>query len=278
MAALLREALRAPAVPGGLVPALQAALARAGATQGAAPGLRALLRLLWAEARFLPLSFFVLQVVLLALALAANRYLTGPAGAGPLPAWLEGAPRDLVARALLRDALGRSADALTLLAPWLGTGVAIFAVLPRRHGLWADLEALSPFSGPTRLLARTSVATLVVLAATTAAGLVSPGARVGAPGVLLLLARTAPLFLAVSWALAWSLPFGAPGAVVASLALWGGLTWFGSGLGRWDLFAPPGAAHMAPAQALALAAGLAFFAVAWAQARRLEGRQPGASP
>lgn len=261
--ALLGESIGEEAVPADLVPGLQAALSAAPRLvpspplQRPAPGLGALLRLLWAEARFLPLSFFVLQAALLALALVANRTLTGFAGPSVLA--LSAPGRDLLTRALVRDALGRSADALTLVAPWLGAAAALFAALPRRKGLWADLEALSPFSESTRLLARGAVATLIAATGTTVAGLAQTGP---APGTLLLLARTAPLFLAVAWALAWSVPLGAPGAAVASLALWGGLTWFGGRLGRWDLLAPPGAAL--PAQVLGLAAGLVLMAAAYA--------------
>ena len=261
LSALLAPPVGEDAVPAGLVPALYAALVEATLRRGAnsrrlTQGPRALLRLLWAEARFLPLSFFVLQAALLAMALVANHALTDFAGSR-LPLAAPGA--DLVARAVLRDALGRSADALTLVAPWLGAAAALFSALPRRKGLWADLEALSPFSEPTRLLARATVATLMATAAAVVAGLAQMGP---APAALLLLARTAPLFLAVGWALAWSVPFGAQGAAAASLALWGGLTWFGGRLGRWDPLAPPGAA--VPAQALALAAGLVLFAVAYA--------------
>ncbi len=146
---------------------------------------------------------------------------------------------------------------------------------------WADLETLSPFSGPVRLLARTAVATLVAGVGAAGAGLVHLGplegaaAGQGVPGALLLLARAAPLFLAVAWALAWSLRWGAPGAIAASFALWGGLTWFGGGLGRWDLFAAPGAAGPPLIQALALALAAALFVLVWAQAGRLEPRALG---
>lgn len=267
LSALLGPPAGEDAVPADLVPALHTALVEAtlrGGTgrQRPARGPRALLRLLWAEVRFLPLSFFVLQAALLAMALVANRTLTGFAGPSMLPLAARGT--DPLARALLRDALGRSADAVTLVAPWLGAAAALFAALPRRKGLWADLEALSPFSEPARLLARATVATLIATAGTVVAGLAQVGP---APAALLLLARTAPLFLAVGWALAWSVPFGAQGAAAASLALWGGLTWFGGRLGRWDLLAPPGAA--VPAQALAFALGLLLLATAWVLSRRL---------
>ncbi len=267
LARLLQTAQEAPA---DLVPSLRAVLARealAGQRLPAArpgQGLRPLLALLWAEARFLPLSFFVLQAALLAVALLANRYLTGFAGpsllAGP-----PGATYDLLARALWRDALGRSVDAITLLAPWLGMLTALFAVLPWRRGLWADLEALSPFSNATRLLARAAVATLIVVVATLGLGLWQGQ---GASPALLALARAAPLFLAVAWALAWALPFGAVGGALASLLLWGGLTWWGGSLGCWDLFAPPAAGSAMLVQALALGATLALFAVVRAEAGR----------
>lgn len=265
--ARLAALLQAEAVPADLVPSLHAALAGAARPQPTAhgaPGPHALARLLWAEVRFLPLSFFTFQAALLAMALAANRYLTGFAGPRLASASTgSGAALDLVMRTILRDALGRSVDALTLVTPWLGLAVALFAALPRRRGLWADLEALSPFAGPTRLLARTAVATLIVLAATGVAGQAQRGS---VPASLLLLARTAPLFLAVAWALVWSIPCGAPGAVVASLALWGGLSLAGGRLGRWDLFAPPGAAT--PARLAALAAAAALLAAAWVLAGR----------
>ncbi len=269
MALLLRTAHEAPA---DLVPYLRAALAREALVQQRLPairrrqGLRPLFALLWAEARFLPLSFLVLQAALLAVGLLANRYLTGSAGsralAGPpgtQPAY------DLLARAVCRDALGRSADAITLLAPWLGMLTALFAVLPWCRGPWADLEALSPFSSGTRLLARAAVSTLIVAAATLGLGLWQ---RQGVTPSLLALARTAPLFLAVAWALAWALPFGAAGGVLASLLLWGGLTWWGGRLGRWDLFAPPAAGGAMLVQALALGGALALFALVRIEAGR----------
>lgn len=270
LAALLADVPHEAALPTGLVPSMQAALLSAvPPTQPCraarpSPGLRALLGLLWAEARFLPLSFFALQAGLLALALLANRYLTGFAGPQVALA-AEAGSAGLLARTLLHDALGHSVDALTLVAPWLGLAAALFAALPRRRGLWADLEALSPISGPTRLLARAAVATLIAATATSLAGLAQTGAT---PAALLLLARTAPLFLAVAWASAWAVPFGTAGAAAASLALWGGLSLYGGRLGRWDLFAPPGTAL--PAQALALAASVALTALAWALSRRLE--------
>ncbi len=293
MAALLRAE---PAVPADLVPSLQAALAgvarpqalfhrnpHAHAVHGSSsrhrradfcekllatvhgkPGLRALARLLWAEVRFLPLSFFTFQAALLAMAWAANRYLTGFAGPGPAGAGSgSGEAVDLVTRAVLRDALGGSVDAFTLVSPWLGLAVALLAALPRRRALWADLEALSPLSGAARLLARAAVATLVTVAATVAAGLAQRGS---APATLLLLARTAPLFLAVAWALVWSIPFGAPGGVAGSLALWGGMALAGGRLGSWNLYAPPGAAT--PARLAALLVAAALLAVAWALAGR----------
>lgn len=229
------------------------------------PGLRSLLRLLWAEARFLPLSFFALQAVLLAVAFLASRYLTG-VGGPRLPAAGSGEALngDLVARALLRDALGRSVDAFTLVAPWVGAAAVVVGVVPGRRGLWGDLESLSPLSASTRLLARTAAATFIATVAMLVAGAVHPGPS-GVPAALLLLARAAPLLLAVSWALAWSIPFGAPGAALASFILWGGLTWFGDGLGRWDLFAPPGTAGVAWTQALALMVAAGLFAFAWRQ-------------
>ena len=275
MAALLRAET---AVPADLVPSLQAALAGAARPQAAAqgkPGPRALARLLWAEVRFLPLSFFTYQVVLLAMAWAANRYLTGFAGPRPAGAGSgSGEAAGLVTGAVLRDALGGSVDAFTLVTPWLGLAVALLAAVPRRRALWADLEALSPLSGAARLLARAAVATLVTVAATVVAGLAQRGS---APATLLLLARTAPLFLAVAWALVWSIPFGAPGGVAGSLVLWGGLGLAAGRLGRWDLFAPPGAAI--PARLVALLAAAALLAVAWvlagrypAPAHRMHGR------
>lgn len=254
-----------PAVPADLVPSLQAALAEvAQATAHWKPGLRALARLLWAEVRFLPLSFFAFQAVLLALAWAANRYLTG--FAGPRLASLgpgNGEAVDPATRAVLHDALGGSVDAFALVTPWLGLAVALLAALPPRRTLWADLEALSPFGGAARLLARAAVATLVTVAATVIASLVQRGP---VPATLLLLARTAPLFLAVAWALVWAIPFGAPGGVVGSLALWGGLGLARGWLGNWNLFAPPEAAT--PARLVALLVAAALLAVAWTLAGR----------
>lgn len=262
LAGLLRTEMGEEAIPPDLVPSLQAALAEAArpaaVSARTAPGLRALLRLLWAEARFLPLSFFACQAALLAMALVANRCLTGFAG----PA---AAPLAPLMPAIVRDALGRSVDAFTLIAPWLGLAVALFAALPVRRGLWADLEALSPLSGPTRLLARAAVATCIATVGMAIAGLVQMGPT---PSPLLLLARTAPLFLAVAWALAWSIPCGAAGAVGASLALWGWLSLCGGRLGRWDLLAPPVGGPQA--QLLALAASAALLVAAWA----LAGRRP----
>ncbi len=260
LGALLRAGDAAP--PSDLVPALHAALVAAAQPRLAprvAPSPRSLLGLLWAEARYLPLPFFALQVGLLALALVANRYLTGFAGTAP------------AGQALWRDALGRSRDAFTLVAPCLGLAVAFWAALPGRRGTWADLEALSPFSGPTRLLARAAVAALAAWLGTAAAGLLQLGPSAAPlPAALLLLARSAPLFLAVAWALAWAVPCGAAGAAAASLALWGALAAAAGRLGAWDLFAPPGAA--APAQALAIAASLVLLAVAWALSRRAASR------
>lgn len=260
LAGLLRAEMGREAIPPDLLPSLQAALAEAArpavASARTAPGVRALLRLLWAEARFLPLSFFACQAALLGMALVANRFLTGFAG----PA---AAPLGPLMPAIVRDALGRSVDAFTLIAPWLGLAVALFAALPARRGLWADLEALSPLSGPTRLLARTAVATLIAAVGTAIVGLAQLGPTASS---LLLLARTAPLFLAVAWALAWSIPCGAPGAVGASLALWGWLSLCGGRLGRWDLLAPPVGGPQA--QLLALAATAALLVAAWVLAAR----------
>lgn len=258
-------------VPTDLVPTLRAALAptsvrlpeRAG--RRPQPGLRPVLALLWAEARYLPLSFFVLQAVLLVVALLANRYLTGFAGPRTLAAPGPEFANDLLARAMWRDALRRSVDAFTLLAPWLGMLTALFAIVPWRRGPWADLETLSPFSSATRLLARAAVATLIVAAATLGLGL---GQGQGASLALLALARAAPLFLAVAWALVWALPFGALGGALASLVLWGGLTWWGSSLGRWDLFAPPGADSAMLAQVLALGTAVTLFVVVYVEAGR----------
>lgn len=266
VASLLREASQAAPVPGDLVPSLKAALREGVATEAPAAspaaGFHALLGLLWAEARFLPLSFLVFEVGLLGLALAANRYLTGFAGPGA----------ELALRILWRGVLNRSLDAFTFIAPWLGTGVALFAALPQRRGLWADLEALSPFAGPARLLARAAVAALVALAGTVAVGLLQTGPLPGGerlPLALLLLARSAPLFLALAWALAWSVYLGAAGAVAASLALWGGLLAFGGRLGGLDLFASPQTAG-GRAQVMALLAAVALLAMAWRQVGRLE--------
>ena len=168
------------------------------------------------------------------------------------------APDAEMARDMTQECLLRAVKAL-----WAGAHPE--CLLPWRRGLWADLEALSPFSNATRLLARAAVATLIVVVATLGLGLWQGQ---GASPALLALARAAPLFLAVAWALAWALPFGAVGGALASLLLWGGLTWWGGSLGRWDLFAPPAAGSAMLVQALALGAALALFAVVRAEAGR----------
>ncbi len=267
---LLEQPLGAVPIPEGLCAAAHEALVEAARLAGVPavrrrPGLRALLRLLWAEARFLPLSFFALQAVLLTVAFVANRSL---AGFGRLTLAL--APEaGLLTGALVRHAMGTSADAFVLVAPWLGVGVALVAALPRPKGLWADLEALSPFSAATRLLARTTVATAIAVVATCLAGLAEQGPAAGA---VLLLARIAPLTLAVSWALAWSVPFGAAGASAASLALWGALTLFGGTLGRWNLLAP---APPGPAQVTAFVLSAILLAISWVLSHRTISRAPG---
>jgi len=268
---LLEEPLGEVAIPEGLPATLREALVEAARTAGVPamrqrPGLRALLRLLWAEARFLPLAFFALQAVLLAVAFIANRSLAGFAGRTSLAVVPEAG---LLMGALVRRAVGTSADAFVLVAPWLGAGVALVAALPRPKGLWADLEALSPFSAATRLLARTAVATAIAVVATCLAGLAEKGPTAG---TVLLLARIAPLTLAVSWALAWSVPFGAAGASAASLALWGGLSLFGGALGRWNLLAP---APAGPAQVTALALSAILLAISWMLSHRTTPRARG---
>ena len=235
---------------------------------GTGPGWRALAGLLWAEARWLPMPFLVMQGVWLAAALALNAALAGyladppPPGARPAPGPAAGPQAGLV-----WGILAASADAFTLLAPWLGTLVALAACWPRRRSLWSDLEALSPFTPATRLLARAGVATAVATAAMLVAGLVQPppllapvagrlvpgavamlpagapasagpaAAGPGAAGPALaaaLLARTAPLWLAVIWALWWQLRAGTLASVAASAALWGTLTLAGRFLGPWN--------------------------------------------
>ncbi|HEY8414608.1 MAG TPA: hypothetical protein VIK99_02425, partial [Thermaerobacter sp.] len=69
-----------------------------------------------------------------------------------------------------------SADSLALVAPWLGTLVALAAVWPRRQMLWADLETLSPFPAASRLLARAGVAGLLATLFILVAGWIQPAA------------------------------------------------------------------------------------------------------
>ncbi|MCG0238889.1 MAG: hypothetical protein L6E13_06500 [Firmicutes bacterium] len=229
-----------------------AAVAAAASPPRPAPGLAALLRLLWAEARYLPLSFLAVEALLLAAAVLVNRYVA---------ALLALPPGEPGAGAAWSHLLARSRDALVLVAPGLGAAVGLFTLLPSAQGVWADLEALSPFSRSARLLARAGVATVAALLGTGVAGLLSPhppGAA-AAPAALVLLARTAPLLLAVGWALVWALRLGTLGAVAASLLLWLGLGVLGARAPRWDLFAVPATLGEALPQAVALALSLALM-------------------
>lgn len=259
IAALLREAERAP-VPVDLVPGLVKVLTEEGKLTEEEPslGTDSLLRLIWAEARFMPLAFFATEAVLLAAALLINYVLVRGGGFSPVD-WLAGA-----------FPLGPDgfADGFTLMAPWLGAAAGLFSLRPAGRGAWAELEAVSPFSPGVRLLVRAALATTAALAGSVAVGFISqdPGSATSAA---LLLARTAPLLLAVGWALVWSVRFGAGGGIAASAGLWAALAALGSRLGGWSLlFVPDGLSQAAP-QWAALAAAAACWAGAVWQARRL---------
>ncbi|HEY8347718.1 MAG TPA: hypothetical protein VIL07_10690 [Symbiobacteriaceae bacterium] len=244
MAALLREVER-PAVPPDLVPGLVQALSTAGPLgepAAHAGGIRPLLRLLWADARFMPLSFLVIEGVLLAGAFLIN--------------WV-------LARDLPYDAgVGRSADGFILMAPWMGLAAVLFALRPTERSVWGDLEALSPFPPAVRLLVRAAAGMLTAMAGMAVTWLVSPG-PVSLSLAVLVLARTAPLLMAVGWAVAWAVTFGPRAAVAASLGLWGAVTVLGPQLGSWNLLAVPQGLDRAAPQwtALALAALLWLWAV-----------------
>ena len=150
----------------------------------ARPGLVHLARLLWAEARWLPLPFLVVQLLLAAggllLHLATLHYAGTAPDAGGLAGtagWRGSAPGLTGWQLILA-----SADSLALVAPWLGTLVALAAVWPRRRQLWADLEALSPFPPASRLLARTWVAGVLATALLLLAGWLQPAAVLAAFG------------------------------------------------------------------------------------------------
>ena len=301
--ALLWAGLRAvaadePAVPAGLVPAVAEALSD-GTRDGAAPmvagearpalepvsacpvppGWRQLARLVWAEARWLPLSFLAVQLLLIAGGLllhlmaveTASRAALPPIGPGGAR-WEPGAtgaggpaePATLAGWQLIL----LSADSLALVAPWLGTLVALAAAWPRRRQLWADLEALSPFPPAGRLLVRAWVAGGLATGLLVVAGWIQPalvgalfdfglgigpadlarprgGAAVLAPG----LARLAPLWLGIAWTLWWQVRAGTLGAMVASAGLWAAVTLGSRFLGPWN----PLAAGPVPAAAVQVA-------------------------
>lgn len=257
--ALLAEADRA-LVPPDLVPDLVKALTEEGERTEEEPSLGAgsLLRLVWAEARFMPLAFFATEAVLLAAALLINYVLVRGGGFSPGD-WLVGA---------FPLGPGGFADGFTLVAPWLGAAAGLFSLRPAGRGAWVELEAVSPFSPGVRLLVRAALATIAALAGTVVGGLISqnPGSATSAT---LLLARTAPLLLAVGWALVWAVRFGAGGGIAASAGLWVALAALGSRLGGWSLlFVPDGLGQAAP-QWAALAVAAACWAGAVWQARRL---------
>lgn len=261
------------------------------------PGLRALAALLWAEARFLPLAFLAVQGVLLLLAFWMNAVLAGLIGeglGGPGTAGAGAAAGRGLASGAAGSAGGagvsgvtavaggagflfflarHSADAFTWVAPWLGTFVALASWWPRRRDVWGDLERLSPFPPSTRLLARAAVAAAVATAGIVAAGFFQPppgaefmaptatrGAAVSpwlSPVVPVLLARTAPLWFAIAWALWWALRAGTRGAVVASAALWGVVMALDRSLGPWSpLAVGPAQAAVVQGAMLVAAAGL----------------------
>lgn len=199
-----------------------------------------------------------MEACLLVASLLVNRHLAGLVGfpdgtsAAPVP-WLE--------------LLDRSRDAFVLVAPWLGVAASLFSLVPAGQGAWAELQTLSPFSRSTRFLVRAAVATLAALVGTLVAGMVNlslPPTPAPAPIALVLLARTAPLMLAVSWALVWALRYGSLGVVASSLLLWPTLVAVGYRAPRWSLLAVPATAGEALPQLTALALSLVLFAwVAW---------------
>jgi len=75
--------------------------------------------------------------------------------------------------------------------------------------------------------------------------------------VPVLLARTAPLWFAIAWALWWALRAGTRGAVVASAALWGVVMALDRSLGPWSpLAVGPAQAAVVQGAMLVAAAGL----------------------
>lgn len=148
------------------------------------PGLAQLARLLWAEARWLPLPFLVMQLLLTAGGLLLHLVTVESAGIATAAGGLAGAAGSRGAGPELTgwQLVLVSADHLALVAPWLGTLVALAAAWPRRRQLWADLEALSPFPPASRLLARTWVAGILATVLMLVAGWIQPAAVLAAFG------------------------------------------------------------------------------------------------
>ncbi|WPD19537.1 hypothetical protein [Thermaerobacter composti] len=268
------------------------------------PRLVPLLRLLAAEARCFPLSFLALQLLLMAGGLVLHLVAVETAR-GLWPDWTpalraagDGAGALGPASPLALDGwrlILLSADSLALVAPWLGTLVALAAVWPRRQMLWADLETLSPFPAASRLLARAGVAGLLATLFILVTGWIQPaavqafmglppggpapdtvlawsaaGAAAGVPGgspggtLGVILARLAPLWLAAAWALWWHMRAGTLGAMLASAGLWTAVTLGGHWLGPWN----PLAAGPVPAVAVQVAMLLLATLLGWGLAKQ----------
>lgn len=177
-------------------------------------GTGSLLRVLWAEARFLPLTFVLVELLILMAGLLVNRYVTG--FSSPNASWP-------FSPSIWSRVMDVSLDAITLLAPLLGLMAVVFSLAPSSGSSWADLEEMSVWPRSVRLLVRTLVTSLVPLLGT--AGLsvvdvVSGNPVTGRHLLLLVVARTAPLFLTVSWALFWALHFGWIGVMASTSVLW----------------------------------------------------------
>jgi len=205
---------------------LQKTVVEAGYRDSIRPSVEAgsLLRVVWAEARFMPLTFVLMESLVLMAGLLVNRYVTG--------FWRPDAywPFDPNIWSYMMTA---SLDASTLLAPLLGFLTVMLSLAPSAGSSWADLEEMSVWPRSVRLLVRTLVTSLVPLLGTVGLSIVDVVSGYPVTGrslILLLVARTAPLFLTVSWALFWALHFGWIGAMTSTSVLW--LAQFAAAYGR----------------------------------------------
>ncbi|QUL99218.1 MAG: hypothetical protein IMF26_03950 [Candidatus Fermentithermobacillus carboniphilus] len=220
-----------------------------------------LLRVVWAEARFMPLTFVLVESLVLIAGLLVNRYVTG--FSRPDASW----PFGLNIWSYVMTA---SLDASTLLAPLLGLMAVMFSLASSNGSSWADLEEMSVWPRSVRLLVRTLVTSLVPLLGTVGLSIVDvvSGYPVTGRSVLLLLvARTAPLFLTVSWALFWALRFGWIGAMTSTSVLWLAQFAAASGRGIPRLLIVPKTPGEAASQYVAI--GISLGLLAW-----IAGRQP----